>query len=93
MFSIEHIWLKIEPYLEHMARSIIAITGSMALLVPVLILSYVETLKYRLLTVCLSVIGFSICAMIVLKPKTSDLVAVVAAYTAVLVVYVGGSPA
>jgi hypothetical protein len=41
----------------------------------------------------LSVIVFAVCSMIVLRSKTSELVAIVAAYTAVLVVYVGGSPA
>jgi len=66
----------------------------MTVLVPVIALSYVSALGMRLLTVCLSVILFSICSMLFLKPKSSELVGVVVAvaYTAVLVVYVGSSP-
>lgn len=60
----------------------------MGLLVPVLILSYINALKFRLLTVCLSVHMFAICTKMILKSKSSELVVIVAAYTAVLVVYI-----
>jgi len=56
-----------------------------------IILSYVHPLQWRLVVVCLSVVLFSMALMWILRPKTSDLIGAVAAYTAVLVVYIGSS--
>ncbi|RJE22706.1 hypothetical protein PHISCL_04967 [Aspergillus sclerotialis] len=74
---------------EKIASVVIAIIASGSLLGPMIALSYIEEMKYRLLTVCLCVVAFSMCLMLILRLSTMDLVGVVAGYTGILIVYLG----
>lgn len=77
---------------EFIARIIIAIIGGGTLLTPMIILSLMDpSMPYRVLTVCLCVVAFSVAVMVIFRPRTVDLLGIVGAYSAVLVVYVGSS--
>lgn len=81
-----------QPVAEFIARIIIAIIGAGTLLTPMIILSLVDPpMQYRVLTVCLCVIGFSTAAAVTFRPTTMDLLGMVGAYTGILIVYVGAS--
>jgi hypothetical protein len=83
--------VKLVRFSENSARVVIAVVASAALLVPMITLTYVHPKKYRLLTVCISVILFSVGVAIASKAKVGELVGATAAYAAVLVVYVGST--
>ncbi|CAP80339.1 hypothetical protein PCH_Pc12g07120 [Penicillium rubens Wisconsin 54-1255] len=80
------------PVAEFIARIIIGIVGAGTLLTPMIILSLVDPpMPYRVLTVCLCVVGFSTAAAVTFRPTTTELLGMVWAYTGILIVYVGTS--
>lgn len=80
------------PDAKFVTKINIAITGGMILLTPIIILSLVDPpMPYRVLTVCLYVIRFSMAAMVIFRPRTTELLRIVRAYTAMLVVFVRSS--
>jgi hypothetical protein len=67
------------------------VAGSSILLTPMITLFFVDLPHYHLVTICVAVVLFSIIIMIVGKAEVSELLAITAAYTAVLGVYVGST--
>jgi hypothetical protein len=70
----------------------VALVGGLALIVPLLIMSFRPSLKKALITTCVAVFVFSILLSLASKSwKETELLAGSAAYAAVLVVFVGVS--
>jgi uncharacterized protein DUF6594 len=72
-----------------MSRVIIAVLGSAAMLAPILIMTDLSKQKDRVITVSVSVIIFGLVLSFGSRPSNQEILAASAAYTAVLVVYVG----
>jgi hypothetical protein len=66
-----------------------AILGSLALLAPMLLMVLHHDQTTSLATVCVSVVLFALAAAFFLKESLATVVSIVAAYTAVLIVFVG----
>jgi hypothetical protein len=64
-----------------------AVVSGILLLVPVIVLSYIETKGYRLLATCLFVLVFAILASVAVTGTNNELVTATAAYAAILVVF------
>jgi uncharacterized RDD family membrane protein YckC len=82
---------KLPPFVEGLARIIIAITGGLFLLVPMILMTFITSPHYRLIIVSVAVLWFSISLGIVSHATNQELLGATAAYTAVLVVYVGAA--
>jgi hypothetical protein len=72
-------------------RFFIAIFGSIALLGPMLLMVLHKSLATTLATACVSVVLFALAVAYFLEESLATVVSIVAAYTAVLVVFVGTS--
>jgi hypothetical protein len=80
----------ISPIIDAMARYAIALVSGLLLLLPIIVLSYVPTKGYRLLTTCLFVVLFAIVTPLTAsKASNQELVVATAGYTAVLAVFLG----
>lgn len=77
------------PLTENIARICMAILSGVLVLVPIIALSYIESLGYRLLTTCLFVMVFAIVASLAVTGTNNELITITAAYAAVLVVFLG----
>lgn len=77
--------------MDKLARSMVAFTGGLSLVVPIVIRRIGETLVKSLVTVSVSVVLFVAVISIVLRPNNTEIVAATATYAAVLVVFVGTS--
>jgi hypothetical protein len=71
------------------SRLIIAVLGSAAMLAPILIMTDLHKQKSRVITVSVSVLIFGLVLSFGSRPSNQEILAASAAYTAVLVVYVG----
>jgi hypothetical protein len=69
--------------------SVVAITGGIFLLIPMIIMTWVTNAHVRLIIVSVSVLWFAVSIAITSKATNQELIGATAAYTAVLVVYVG----
>lgn len=66
-----------------------AVISGILLLVPVIVLSYLETKGYRLLATCFFVLAFAVIASVAVTGTNNELVTATAAYAAILVVFLG----
>ena len=81
----------VSPFVDVVARFIIALAGGAALIVPVLIMTLHATLLSKLLTLGISVLLFSMATAIGLQATNPETLVSTATYAAVLVVFVGTS--
>ena len=81
----------ISPFVDTLARFIVAITGGLSLVVPMLVMRLGETLAKSLTTVSVAVILFSALTSLMFKASNVETLGDTAAYAAVLVVFVGTS--
>lgn len=79
----------ISPAIDNLARFAIALVAGVFLLVPMIILSYIRSKKYCLITTCLFVLVFAAIASLATKASNHELLTATATYAAVLVVFVG----
>ena len=79
------------PFVDTIARFIVAITGGLSLVIPMLVMRLGETLPKSLTTVSVAVILFSALTSLMFKASNVETLAATAAYAAVLVVFVGTS--
>ena len=79
------------PFVDIVARFIVAITGGLSLVIPMLVMRLDEHLKKSLITVSVAVILFSALTSLMFKASNVETLAATAAYAAVLVVFVGTS--
>jgi VIT1/CCC1 family predicted Fe2+/Mn2+ transporter len=80
---------KVSPLVDGLARIIVAITGGVFLLVPMIIMTWATDAHVRLIIVSIAVLWFAISVALVSKATNQELIGATAAYSAVLVVYVG----
>ncbi len=81
----------VSPFVDGLARFIVAITGGLSLVVPMLVMRLGETLPKSLTTVSVAVILFSALTSLMFRASNVETLAATAAYAAVLVVFVGTS--
>ena len=74
-----------------MARTLFALLGASSFLIPMVVLNFVKNEAFRLLAVIAFVLAFVLYLVFFTEARHMDLVAAAAAYSAVLVVYVGSS--
>ena len=82
---------EISPFVDRLARFIVAITGGLSLVVPMLVMRLGETLPKSLTTVSVAVVLFAALTSLMFKASNVETLAATAAYAAVLVVFVGTS--
>ena len=91
----EDYWLKppedVSPFVDRLARFIVAITGGLSLVIPMLVMRLGETLPKSLTTVSVAVLLFSALTSLMFKASNVETLGATAAYAAVLVVFVGTS--
>jgi hypothetical protein len=80
---------QLSPVVDGFARILVATTGGVFLLVPMIIMTWVTNVHIRLIIVSVSVLWFAISIALTSKATNQELITATAAYTAVLVVYVG----
>jgi hypothetical protein len=81
------------PFVDWLARFIIAIGGGAALIVPMLIMSIHSSQPKSLVTVSGAVVLFALCVSLVFQAENRETLTATATYAAVLVVFVGTSGA
>jgi hypothetical protein len=79
----------ISPAVDGLARFAIALVAGVFLLVPMIVLSYIKSKKYCLITTCMFVLVFAAIASLATKASNHELLTATATYAAVLVVFVG----
>ena len=79
------------PFVDTLARFIVAITGGLSLVIPMLVMRLGETLPKSLTTVSVAVLLFSALTSLMFKASNVETLGATAAYAAVLVVFVGTS--
>lgn len=82
---------EITPFVDTLARFIVAITGGLSLVIPMLVMRLGESLPKSLTTVSVAVVLFSALTSLMFKASNVETLAATAAYAAVLVVFVGTS--
>ena len=82
---------EITPFVDTLARFIVAITGGLSLVIPMLVMRLGETLAKSLTTVSVAVVLFSALTSLMFKASNVETLGATAAYAAVLVVFVGAS--
>ena len=82
---------EINPFVDTLARFIVAITGGLSLVVPMLVMRLGESLPKSLTTVSVAVLLFSTLTALMFKATNVEILAATATYAAVLVVFVGTS--
>ena len=81
---------KISPFVDNVARFLIAITGGVSLIVPMLIMSLPTVTKTKsLVTTSIAVTIFAFVMAVGIKAENMDTLVSTATYAAVLVVFVG----
>ena len=83
--------IDIPPFIDRLARFIVAMTGGLLLVVPMLIMRLHEDSKKSLVTTSVAVILFAGLVSIGFKASDAETSGITAAYAAVLVVFVGTS--
>lgn len=82
---------EISPKVEKIARFIIGVCGGLSLIVPMLLMRIQENLIKSLITTSVAVVLFAATTSMIFKANDVETLAATAAYTAVLVVFVGTS--
>ncbi len=80
---------EVSRLVNRLAWIIVAITGGVFLLVPMIIMTFATDAHMRLVVVSVAVLWFAVSVALVSKATNQELIAATAAYSAVLVVYVG----
>jgi VIT1/CCC1 family predicted Fe2+/Mn2+ transporter len=80
---------KVSPIVDGLARIIVAITGGVFLLVPMVIMTWATDAHVKLIIVSVAVLWFAISVALVSNATNQELIGANMAYSAVLVVYVG----
>lgn len=81
----------VSPFVDKLARFIIAFAGGASLVVPMLIMTLHQTKTNSLVTVSIAVTLFAAAMSLVIRASNSETLAATATYAAVLVVFVGTS--
>jgi len=81
----------VSPFVDKFARFIIALTGGLSLVVPMLIMRLQQNSNKSLITTSVAVVLFSGVVSIVFRASNAETLSITAAYAAVLVVFVGTS--
>lgn len=82
----------VSPFVDKLARFIIAFTGGAALVVPMLIMSLPSTQRTKsLITVSLAVTLFAAMMSVAMRANNTETLVATATYAAVLIVFVGTS--
>jgi hypothetical protein len=79
----------VSSFVDHLARFLIAITGGLFLIVPMLIMAIETSQKKSLITVSLSVFLFALVLSFGIRTSNVEALVSTATYAAVLVVFVG----
>lgn len=82
---------QVSPFVDKLARFMVAFAGGLSLIGPMLIMRIGENLTKSLVTTSVAVVLFSGITSLVLRANNTDTVAATATYAAVLVVFVGTS--
>ena len=82
---------QLSPFVDKLARFIVAITGGLSLVVPMLIMRLGESLTKSLITVSVAVVLFAGLISLMFRASNVETLAATATYAAVLVVFVGTS--
>lgn len=82
---------QLSPFVDKLARFIVAITGGLSLVVPMLIMRLGESLTKSLITVSVAVVLFAGLTSLMFRASNVETLAATATYAAVLVVFVGTS--
>jgi len=80
---------EVSRLVNRLAWIIVAITGGVFLLVPMIIMTFATDAHMRLVVVSVAVLWFAVSVALVSKATNQELIAATAAYSAVLLVYVG----
>lgn len=80
---------QITAFVDYLSRLLVTIMASLFLIVPMVVLSYVEPKWARLLSASLFVLLFAVYVSLVSKGSNQEMVMSSAAYAAVIVVFVG----
>ncbi|KAI4656000.1 hypothetical protein J4E93_000716 [Alternaria ventricosa] len=81
----------VSPFVDHLARFVIAITGGLFLVVPMLVMAFNTSQRKSLITVSLSVFLFALALSFGVRTSNIEALVSTATYAAVLVVFVGTS--
>ncbi|CAF9925861.1 hypothetical protein IMSHALPRED_006802 [Imshaugia aleurites] len=81
----------LDAVVDVLARQIIAFLGGLCLVIPLIMMTFLTSVGARLAIVCCCVLLFSFFIGIVTKASNQEVLGATAAYTAVLVVFVGTS--
>ena len=79
------------PFVESLARFIIAVGGGCALVIPMVIMSFAPSRAKSLVTVSVAVVLFALVMSLAFQTDNKDTLTGTATYAAVLVVFVGTS--
>ena len=79
------------PFVDRLARFIVAFTGGLSLVVPMLIMRIHQNSTKSLITTSVAVVLFSAVVSVVFNASNAETLGITAAYAAVLVVFVGTS--
>jgi hypothetical protein len=79
----------ISPFVDHLARFIIAFASGTWLIVPMLIMSLHKSLTTSLVTTSVAVVLLAVFLSFVIRTTNSETIFMTAAYAAVLVVFIG----
>jgi hypothetical protein len=77
------------PIIDSIARLVIGISGGLLLVVPMIVLIEVNSLNWRMGIVVISILLFAIAVSQMSRATSQELLAIVAAYAAVLTVFFG----
>ncbi|KAH8663555.1 hypothetical protein BGZ60DRAFT_411602 [Tricladium varicosporioides] len=81
----------ISPSVDNLTRVLFALCGGLFLLIPMVALAYIKSKTWLVVTTVLFVLGFAVMLGAFSKGTNHELIGATAAYTAVLVVFVGNS--
>ena len=81
----------ISPFVDRLARFIVAITGGLSLVVPMLIMRIHQSPNKSLITTSVAVVLFAGVVSVGFSASNAETLGITAAYAAVLVVFVGTS--
>lgn len=77
--------------IDQAARIVFGLYGAVALLIPLVVLNFIQSVNYRILAATIFVIVFSVQLAVLSKASNQELVSATAGYAAVLVVFIGSS--
>lgn len=80
-------------WIDTLVRQLVALTGGLSLIIPLIMMTFLTSVAARLSILCCSVFSFSVFIGYATKASNHEVLGAGAAYTAVLVVFVGTSTA